>query len=87
MASCSFPLSTSYFLLKGRFEYVESYQDRQRVFDKPDLLLVTTRRNCQKALNGKLLHMVARKGVPLLYVIEVSNGSPEGSRKVPVRVR
>jgi 4-amino-4-deoxy-L-arabinose transferase-like glycosyltransferase len=74
VASCLYSLSTSYFLPKDRFEYVGSFGKGQMISDSPDLFLATTRWNCHKKLSGRVLHIIERKGAPLLYIIEVSRG-------------
>jgi len=81
VASCLYSLSTSYFLPKDRFEYVGSFDKGQMISDSPDLFLATTRWNCHKKLSGRVLHIVERKGAPLLYIIEVSNGLPPVNEK------
>jgi hypothetical protein len=81
VGSCLYSLSTSYFLPKDRFEYVGSFDKGQMISDQPDLFLATTRWNCHKNLNGRILHIVERKGAPLLYIIEVSNGLPPVKEK------
>jgi hypothetical protein len=90
VASCSYSLSTSYFLPQDRFEYVGSFDDGHVIShdEQPDLLLATTRWNCYKLLSGKVLHTVRRKGVPLLYVIKLSDGSfPLEQKGIPKRYR
>lgn len=82
VGSCLYPLSTSYYLPRDRFDYLGSYEDAETEADivVPDILLATTRWDCHKTFKGEILHTVSRKGVPLLYVIEVSgesNTSPE----------
>ena len=58
--------------------YLESNpRNRERfhpvaAWDRPHIYLSTTRWNQHKEKHGKLLHVVKRKGVPLLYVIEVA---------------
>lgn len=73
VTSCSHPVSTSYFLTDPRFEYV-GHVDRLR--DQPDVLLATTRWGCHRSLPGRVLHVVRRFGVPLLYVVEVAPRQP-----------
>jgi len=70
VANCSNIFFGNYYLSKtaearSRFRAVA---DR----DDPDLFLTTTRYGCQekKFAQGKVLHIVERQGVPLLYVIE-----------------
>lgn len=58
---------TDYYLkktpaLRTRYETVD---------DNPDLFLSTTRWNLYKTFSGRLLHVVERERVPLLYIIEV----------------
>lgn len=74
VGSCLYSLSTSYFLPKDRFEYVGSFDKGQMISDHPDLFLATTRWNCHKNLGGRILHVIQRKGAPLLYIIEVWDG-------------
>jgi hypothetical protein len=73
VASCLYSLSTSYYLPEDRFDYVGSYHDGQVISKNvvPDLFLATTRWNCHKKLDGQVLHTIERRGVPLLYIIEV----------------
>lgn len=70
VASCSYSLSTSYFLPADRFEYVGSYDKGQIVSDQPDVFLATTRWNCDHRVAGKVIHVVERQGAPLLYIKE-----------------
>jgi hypothetical protein len=69
VASCSSPLSTEYYLPVDRFEYVGSYDFE--VSDRPDLFLATTRWDCDKNLDGRIVHIVTRMGAPILYVKEI----------------
>ncbi len=60
---------TAYYLeasqeLRDRFHPVEAWDD-------PNIYISITRWNYHTDKDGKLLHVVSRKGVPLLYVIEV----------------
>jgi hypothetical protein len=71
VASCSYSLSTSYFLPADRFEYVGSYEKGQLVSDQANLFLATTRWNCDSRVAGKVVHVVERQGAPLLYIKEV----------------
>jgi hypothetical protein len=68
VASCSAPLSTAYFLPGDRFEYVGSYNVTVTAY--PDLFLATTRWGCDHAIDGRILHVVSRSGVPLLFIKE-----------------
>ncbi len=58
--------------------YLESNRDLRHRFhpvqawDRPNIYMSTTRWNQHKEKQGKLLHVVRRRGVPLLYVIEVN---------------
>jgi hypothetical protein len=85
VASCSHSGSTSYFLPADRFDYVGSYDDGQKIFDEPDVLLATTRWECDTRRKGRTLHVVERMGVPLLSVIEVDHD--DGDAVVPPRWR
>lgn len=72
VANCAMPFQTEYFLEKvagasSKFRTV-------RFEDDPQILLATTRFNCETRLPGKTLHVVSRAGVPLLYVIAVQDG-------------
>jgi hypothetical protein len=50
--------------------------------ENPDIYLGITRWQCHKVFDGKLLHIVQRKGTPLLYIIEVQGSyRPEALRK------
>ncbi len=70
--NASWPFQTGYYLektpeLQSRFEMVET---------NPDIFLSTTRRDCHKAFQGKILYKVERDNTPLLYVIEVPENTP-----------
>ena len=74
VASCSFPFSTEYFLPKDGFDYVGSYDYLKKMTGKdPDLFLATTRWHCHQTFNGRIVHIVERQGVPLLYVKEIGD--------------
>lgn len=75
VVSCLYALSTSYFLPEDRFEYLGTFDDGKEIPEgaEPDIFLATTRWGGHKKLEGKVLHVVSRKNVPLLYVIEVSH--------------
>jgi hypothetical protein len=75
VASCSHPFSTEYYLPKDRFLYVGSYDYQERMTGRPNLFLATTRWHCDQTLQGRVLHVVSRKGTPLLYVKEVSESA------------
>jgi dolichyl-phosphate-mannose-protein mannosyltransferase len=75
VASCSHPLSTQYFLPDDRFEFIGSYDYRTRVTGHPDVFLATTRWECHKTFSGRVLHVVKRDNVPLLYVQEIEPGA------------
>ncbi|HSB09689.1 MAG TPA: glycosyltransferase family 39 protein [Blastocatellia bacterium] len=71
IATCSSDFLTKHYFnrseqLVKRFEPVDTHED-------PSLLLATTRYQCheRKWAKGKVLHIVERQGVPLLYVIEL----------------
>jgi len=78
VASCERPFLVSYFLDKKRkHEFVYVPLDR-----KPDIYLAITRWNSHQLIDGKVVHTVERKGVPLSYVIAAEGGyHPERSRK------
>jgi hypothetical protein len=66
VANCEVPFLINYFFEKKRarrFAVVLPNQD-------PSVYLAITRWQCHKAIEGKLLHTVQRKGIPLLYIIE-----------------
>jgi hypothetical protein len=68
VANCSVRHLTAYWLSRhpeaaGLFVNVGAEED-------PDLLLATTRFGCHEGVDGRVLHVVAREGVPLLYVFE-----------------
>ncbi len=70
---------TEYYLtsskeLRDRFQHVKAW-------DRPHVYLSITRWNWHKEKQGKLLYVVKRKGVPLLYVIELAPpGGPEPAK-------
>jgi hypothetical protein len=72
VASCSYSLSTSYFLPADRFEYVGSYEKGQAVTSEPEVFLATPRWDCDKRVNGRVVHVVERQGAALLYIKEAS---------------
>jgi len=80
VASCLYSLSTSYFLPSDRFEYLGSHHNGKKIPKdaKPDLFLATTRWGGHTYHKGKVLHIVSRKNVPLLYIIEVSHDDVHG---------
>ena len=64
--------------------YLESHPDLRsrfhpvRPWDNPNIYMSTTRWNQHKEKPGRVLHVVTRKGVPLLYVVEVTPpGEPD----------
>ena len=68
IANCSVRHLTSYWLSRqpgaaGRFVNVGMEED-------PDVVLATTRDDCHRTVNGRVLHVVTRQETPLLYVIE-----------------
>jgi 4-amino-4-deoxy-L-arabinose transferase-like glycosyltransferase len=69
VGSCSPPLSVEYYLPADRFEYVGSYAFRS-IDDRPDIFIATTRWACDQRFQGRVVHVVARQGVPLLFVKE-----------------
>ena len=73
VVSCSPFLSTTYYLPKDRFTYVSIRNYRHTPARVPTLFLATTRWNCNQELVGRVVHVVARKGTPLLYVKEIAN--------------
>ena len=54
------------------FPAQEAWTTETTLSDHPDLFLVTTRGVCDHTLEGRVVHVVTRKGVPLLYVKEVA---------------
>lgn len=72
VASCSYPMSTAYYLTPG-FVHVLRGQ-------APDIVLATTRWGCDREIPGTIVHVVEREGVPLLYVREVSERAPRFRR-------
>jgi len=78
VANCEVPFLIQYFLGKkssGRFTVVGPNEE-------PSVYLAITRWQCHKMIEGKLLHIVQRKGAPLLYVIEAQGPyRPERSTK------
>ena len=78
VANCEVPFLIQYFFDKkstGRFTVVAPNEE-------PSVYLAITRWQCHKMMEGKLLHIVQRKGAPLLYVIEAQGPyRPERSTK------
>jgi hypothetical protein len=81
VANCEVPFLISYYLektgeLRRRFVVVPLNAN-------PDIYLAITRWQCDKLIEGKLVHTVQRRGTPLLYVIEAQGAyCPEASRKM-----
>lgn len=71
VANCSEAFLTAYYFdkLEDARQRFESVRDDQN----PRVFLATTRSHCHKKKNGKILHVVERQGVPLLYVLEFQN--------------
>lgn len=68
VANPSMNFLTAYYLeaspeLRDRFQPVQAW-------DNPDVFIATTRWNFNNDKQGTVVHVVSRKGVPLLYVIE-----------------
>jgi hypothetical protein len=82
VASCSYFLSTSYFLPQDRFEYIGSYEKGQQVSGEPDVFLATTRWNCDQKVQGKVIHIVERQNTPLLFIKEIPHEQPDRTRMV-----
>jgi hypothetical protein len=80
VAHCGLP-----FLIRYFFEKTGNLRQRFMVVkpdENPDIYLGITRWQCHKVFDGKLLHIVQRKGTPLLYIIEVQGSyRPEALRK------
>jgi len=80
VANCGLPFLIRYFFqktgnLRQRFMVVKPDEN-------PDIYLAITRWQCHKVFDGKLLHIVQRKGTPLLYIIEVQGSyRPEALRR------
>lgn len=75
VVSNSYSTSTSHFLPEDRFEYLGSYHDGEQIppdAPPPDLFLTTLRWDGPSKRPGRIVHAVERMGVPLLYVIEVT---------------
>lgn len=68
VANCGNPFQTAYFFQKDKTgkERFETVWPR----DNPDLFLAVTRWECHRSRPGRIIHLVERKGVPLLYVRE-----------------
>ncbi len=76
VANCDATFLTGYYLdkspaLREKFRSVE-------IDDDPDIVLATTRWNCHEKHPGRVMHVVARMGVPLCYVIDVRRRDPRG---------
>lgn len=74
VANPSIDFLTGYYLetrpeLRKRFKHVKPW-------DKPHIYMSITRWDWHKSKKGKLLHVVHRKNVPLLYVIELTPPEP-----------
>jgi hypothetical protein len=67
VANCSSPLQTSYYLRGAEgARFISVSKD-----DHPDLLLATTRWDCHRRPEARVLHTVERHGVPLAYVLDL----------------
>lgn len=73
VASCLYPLSTSYFLPKEQFNYLGSYDEGPPVEGQPEIILATTRWGCDKNHPGEVIHTISRMNVPLLYIIRIKS--------------
>jgi hypothetical protein len=74
VANCSSPFLTSYWIrtrpeLGERFAASSAYTN-----PPPRIMLATTRYNCHRR-GGRPIHVVTRKDVPLLYVLENDQGT------------
>jgi hypothetical protein len=68
VANCSYPLLSSYFMqqqAKGA-RFISVGPD-----ERPDILLATTRWNCNRQAGARVLHTIERQGVPLAYVMDL----------------
>lgn len=72
VASCMYPLSTSYYLPEERFDYLGSYEEGPPLERQPDIILATTRWDCNIKHPGEIIHTVSRMKIPLLYIIRVT---------------
>ena len=74
VASCLHATSTEYYLPENRFQYIGAVHDGHPIpeGEEPELFLAHPRWGCAGRYPGHVLHTVAVKGVPLLYVVEVS---------------
>lgn len=70
VASCSEPALTEYYLPQDRFTYVGSL-NATGISSPPNIFLATTRWGCHRRLPGRIIHVVERQGMPLLYVKQV----------------
>ena len=71
VANCSDMFLTEYYfdkseLVRQRFESVRDDED-------PLIFLATTRSRCHERKKGRVLHVVERQSVPLLYVLELKS--------------
>ena len=75
LANCSYPLQSSYYLRGpsgARFIHVP-------IEAKPDVLLATTRWDCHRRSDARVLHKVERQGVALVYVLDLRPGTDHGN--------
>jgi hypothetical protein len=69
VANCAAPFLSDYF-----FEKLDRTRERFVTVirnDNPHVVLAMTRGNCHESIKGKILHIIERMNVPLLYIIEV----------------
>ena len=67
IANCSSPLLTSYYLRgPDGTRFIPVARD-----ESPDLLVATTRWDCHRRPEARVLHRVERQGVPLAYVLDL----------------
>jgi hypothetical protein len=71
MGSSLHSASASTFFRSPRFRYVGSIHDGHHIEERPRLFLATTRWDAHREYPGRIVHTVARMGVPLVHVIEV----------------
>lgn len=69
VANCSKLFLTAYYFDKS--EEVRQRFESVRDHDDPHIFLATTRSRCHERRGGRILHVVERQGVPLLYVLEL----------------
>ncbi len=84
VATTAADFQTFYYLPPNRAETERFVNQAGPWEDNPDVLLTGTRWNAHLRYPGKVLHVVERVGVPLLYVVELTSRNAR-ARLIPIQ--